>query len=700
MAIDLNLYRDTDRQPGETPGQRKERLSREITYNLEAFLHDLFPAGRLSGHEFLVGDVFGNPGDSLSVNTRDKPGIWSDFAEGKDRNGDIFSLIEQARGTDFKGALDYIEDWLGTGPIDRPAARPARKKAPDLGPPAATWDYLDPAGNLICQHKRYNLPDGKKEFRPWTPSVGATFPDPRPLYNQPGLVKAQTVFLVEGEKSADALIGLGYQATTAMGGAKAPPNKTDWRPLAGKTVYIWPDNDQAGAQYALNCQQAISRTAGRAAILKIPDGKPPKWDAADAAAEGFDVKGFLAAARPERIIDLADCGLDGYFEPAPPYQWLVNRVFPLGVASLLAAAGGTGKGMLGLDLALKVAGVPSRSIVDPVEAFGNRVQSHGTAVILAAEDDGPEIHRRLEGLDPEGTRRREADGRIFIVSIPTIRKDPSLMERDRSGKLSLTPLWYDLKDQLLDLDDLKMVIFDPVSVFVPLDLATDPAQGAFTMATFAGLAAETGAAVILAHHTNKLSGEIKTPDQARAAIRGTTALVDGVRAAYVVWQADRVKARWVSGVLGIEPARGMVCSGAVVKANGPADDRMHYWVRNKKNGLLEVRNYEVESNKTKDDDIIEMLVHDIAKAAENGRPFMKTSNTNSVYARRHELSEKLRKIGRDKLFRFVDKALNDGLVVISNYKSMVAKYLDIPEGPFGRGIGEIIPGYIDDEYQS
>ena len=694
MAIDLNQYRDRD-QPTESPEERKERLSREITYNLEAFLHSLFPAGRTSGHEFLIGDVYGNPGDSLSVNVQGKPGIWSDFAEGRDRTGDIFSLVEQARGTDFKGALNYIEDWLGTGPIDRPAARPPKRKAAEMGPPAATWDYRDAAGNLICQHKRYNLDNGKKEFRPWTPGIGGTFPDPRPLYNQPGLVKAKTVYLVEGEKCADALINLGYQATTTMGGSNAPPTKTDWRPLIDKTVFIWPDNDEAGFTYAQNCHQAISQAGGRASILKIPDGKPDKWDAADAVAEGFDVKAFLAATRPERIIDLSACGLDHYKGPAPLQEWLINRVFPLAMASLLTAAGGTGKGMLGLDLALKVAGGPSKSIIDPVEAFGNRVMSQGSVVILAAEDDGPEIHRRLEGLDPDGTRRAAADGRLFIVSIPAIRKDPALMTRDRTGKLSLTPLWYDIRDQLLDMPDLKLVIFDPVRVFVPLDLATDPAQGAFTMAAFAGLAAETGAAVVLAHHTNKLTGEIKTIDQARAAIQGTSALVDGVRATYVVWQAHYDTLRYVCNALDLQPKRGLVCTGAIVKANVPADDRIHHWVRNQKNGLLEVKNFEIETNKLTDEDIIQMLVNDIARAAENGRPFTKASNTNSVYARRHELEGQLKKMGRDKLFKYVDRALDDGLLVVANYKNTVAKFLDVPDGLFGRGLGEISPGYMD-----
>ena len=64
-------------------------------------------------------------------------------------------------------------------------------------------------------------------------------PTPRPLFNQPGLMENQHVVLVEGEKAAEALMTHGITATTAMNGAKAPPEK-DWSPLKGKHLLIWP----------------------------------------------------------------------------------------------------------------------------------------------------------------------------------------------------------------------------------------------------------------------------------------------------------------------------------------------------------------------------------------------------------------------------------------------------------------------------
>jgi len=61
--------------------------------------------------------------------------------------------------------------------------------------------------------------------------------------------RSSPVILVEGEKCADALAGLGFLATTSMGGSNAA-RFTDWSPLAGREVIIWPDHDAPGAKYA------------------------------------------------------------------------------------------------------------------------------------------------------------------------------------------------------------------------------------------------------------------------------------------------------------------------------------------------------------------------------------------------------------------------------------------------------------------
>jgi hypothetical protein len=72
-----------------------------------------------------------------------------------------------------------------------------------------------------------------------------------------------------------------------MNGAKAPIDKTDWSPLKGKRVIIWPDHDVPGLDYARKAASAAARAGALSVeILKIPPDKPAKWDAADAVVEG------------------------------------------------------------------------------------------------------------------------------------------------------------------------------------------------------------------------------------------------------------------------------------------------------------------------------------------------------------------------------------------------------------------------------
>ena len=112
-----------------------------------------------------------------------------------------------------------------------------------------------------------------------------TPPEPRPLYNQPGMLKADQVVLVEGEKCAQALLEFGVCATTAMHGANAPVDKTDWSPLSGKAVLIWPDRDKPGWEYAAQAAQAILSAGAKSChVLYPPEDAVEGWDAADAIA--------------------------------------------------------------------------------------------------------------------------------------------------------------------------------------------------------------------------------------------------------------------------------------------------------------------------------------------------------------------------------------------------------------------------------
>ncbi len=122
--------------------------------------------------------------------------------------------------------------------------------------PDMQWTYHDRAGQPIGIFLKWNKPDGKdivplarRANGRW---VCKAMPMPRPLYRLPELL-AESIdthaCVVECEKCDDTLTCLALPATTSAGGARAK-KKTDWTPLAGRTVNILPNNDPPRKSYA------------------------------------------------------------------------------------------------------------------------------------------------------------------------------------------------------------------------------------------------------------------------------------------------------------------------------------------------------------------------------------------------------------------------------------------------------------------
>jgi len=204
--------------PSKTDSSReKDDIRQALLERLSTLIAEIWPAGKRRNTKYLVGDVMGGPGDSLELLlSGPKAGLWTDRATGE--GGDIFDLIARHYQlniqTHFPDVLKRAKDLLGR--VDSLPQRPPSKdksKTPavdELGPATAKWDYQDASGKLIAVVYRYDPEPGKKEFRPWDVKRRKMAPpDPRPLFNQPGISYAERIVLVEGEKCAQALIELG-----------------------------------------------------------------------------------------------------------------------------------------------------------------------------------------------------------------------------------------------------------------------------------------------------------------------------------------------------------------------------------------------------------------------------------------------------------------------------------------------------------
>lgn len=130
------------------------------------------------------------------------------------------------------------------------------------------------------------------------------------------------------------------------------------------------------------------------------------------------------------------------------------------------------------------------------------------------------------------------------------------------------------------------MVFDPLQAFVAADINADPAAAQFLWSAMAEMASSTGATVLLTHHMRKDGMmRIADGDDAREAIRGTTALVDGARLAYALWKLDDETAKPICEQMQVPFERGLIVRGAVVKANDEADHSTHTYAR-EESGLL------------------------------------------------------------------------------------------------------------------
>ena len=148
---------------------------------------------------------------------------------------------------------------------------------------------------------RFELPDGGKTMRPLILKNGRWhskgLPSPRPLYQLPALAERPDapVLVVEGEKTCDAArqVFPDYIAITSIFGANAS-HRSDWSPLRGRRVTIWPDNDENGFKYAREvAAHAFRYGAASVSLVQLPEALPRGWDLADPVPGGVNLEWLI-----------------------------------------------------------------------------------------------------------------------------------------------------------------------------------------------------------------------------------------------------------------------------------------------------------------------------------------------------------------------------------------------------------------------
>jgi putative DNA primase/helicase len=294
--------------------------------SLESLVREWLPEGHRESGEYKIGSLSGEPGRSCSINLR--TGVWRDFAS--DAGGsDPISLLAAIRNVSMKDAAIELGERLRTGiESDGVRAAPKAKAAPEwkpiiapvsapapsfhhhrFGTPSHKWIYRDAAGDIIGFICRFDLPDGGKDVVPkcYAESTDGkrewrwlSFAKPRPLYGLDLLAANPDagVLIVEGEKAADAARTISPGVVVTWPGGGKAVRFTDWSPLVGRKVVIWPDRDEPGFEAARSIAKAIAPLAQKVRIITPPAGDADGWDLADAVAEGWDRARLVQAIKP------------------------------------------------------------------------------------------------------------------------------------------------------------------------------------------------------------------------------------------------------------------------------------------------------------------------------------------------------------------------------------------------------------------
>lgn len=216
------------------------------------------------GNEMYATCPFHADGKSPNFRVDLKKDAW--FCDVCGEGGGVVQFLSKKTGIDEKEAFKQLVSDphpLGTTPSNGPEA-PRRLNI------VATYDYKNHRGDVayqVCRIEpktfRQRRPDGKGG---WIDNMKGV---ERVLYRLQEIWLAPTVWVVEGEKDADTLFGLGMRATTNVGGAGKWLDGYN-EILRDKEVVLCGDNDPPGQEHVKKIAESVDGIAKSVRIVIVP----------------------------------------------------------------------------------------------------------------------------------------------------------------------------------------------------------------------------------------------------------------------------------------------------------------------------------------------------------------------------------------------------------------------------------------------
>ncbi len=349
-------------------------------------------------------------------------------------------------------------------PRPQPAAPKRRKRVktvnhPDSGSgscPIATYRYCTADGATVRVKARYITPDGKKDFRWFSPTgEGDWYADadenaPATLYGAERLAAQPDadILLTESEKDKDALQARDLLAVAAGGADNWHPAMADQ--LAGRDVAILTHNDEGGRAFTRRATADLVRVGAIVRDVRLP-GLPEKGDVVDWLENGGTVErliAFLSATKVDEPEDAADptpsypAGMtlrELMAKKFAPRRAVVGELVQESSVTFFAARAKIGKTwlMCGLEIAVATGGrafgkipVDKRDVLAiHCEDGERRLQDRYDKLLSGAEPpDNLHIHDTWPRFDEGGIEQLEATladnptiGFVLIDTIAAVR---------------------------------------------------------------------------------------------------------------------------------------------------------------------------------------------------------------------------------------------------------------------------------------
>lgn len=358
--------------------------------------------------------------------------------------------------------------------------------------------------------------------------------------------------------------------------------------------------------------------------------------------------------------------------PPPPQEFLLRGPGSLraGIVGLLVADGGAGKTTLELQLAISVCSkIPFLDGLFQVET------PPGRSVLLLAEDDACGVHHRfsqicdsLVAMDSRQDFIETIRDRLFVLSMTGA--DVRLTE-PADGMVSESAAFEDLLCALKSLSDLRLVIIDPLARFYAGD-ENASADATYFISLAERISLETGATVLISHHTSKTSqnAALGVDCLSQGAARGSSGFADAARWQLAMARITVDEAKKL-GIQAQDVHRYLVAK--VVKSNYSALDS-HFYLAKDANGCLHHVPLQ-ESMTTQDEEVLSSIIDRLRTDSSQGK-----FSTKRAFARCH--SKEWLEYGRRRLERILDMAIRDGLIetqVRPNRKGIETEFLAVKD---------------------